>query len=138
VDNIGTWGHIPDGHLVQIGRNQHGFMFFPYQGGLGASNQLMYLYAEVAGQLKRIAVFDGFNESFPAYPGDNWWIGGHKSVYQFRPGPNPAYYDLYIDTTGACSGYEYHNATCGLRVFSFNGSEYVQSWALLTPTPPSP
>jgi hypothetical protein len=138
LDNIGTWGHVPDGYLVQIGPNRHGFMFFPYKGGLGSSDQLMYLYAEVAGRLKRIAVFDGFNESYPAYPGDNGWIGGHRSVYQFRPGQNPGYYDLYVDATGHCDGQGWPLVTCDLRVYTFNGSEYVQTSGPALPTSESP
>jgi hypothetical protein len=138
VDTIGSWGHTPDGQLVQIGPNQHGFLFFPGTGGQGYSDEMLNLYGEVNGRLKRILFFDGFNESYPDFPGDDWPILGHTSLYRFKPGQNPSYYDLYIDTTGHCDGQEWLRATCGLRVYTFNGSEYVQTSGPALPTPGSP
>lgn len=138
VDYIGSWGHALDGHLVQIGPNKYGFMFFPYTGGQRGTNVDLNLYAEVAGQIKPIAFFNGFLESYSGFPDQYWPPLGHESVYQFKPGKNPSYYDLYIDTTGACNGEAWLQATCGLRVYTFNGSEYVQTSGPALPTPQSP
>jgi hypothetical protein len=139
VDYIGSWGHAPDGRLAKIGPDKYGFLFFPANDQQGYFGTSLRLYAERAGQIKLIASFDGFYERYGEFPGQAWPPLGHESVYQFKPGQNTGYYDLYIDTTGACNGdAPFQQATCGFRVYTFNGSEYVQASGPALPTPPNP
>ncbi len=136
IDTIGSWGHAPDGELVQIGPAKHGFLFYSYLVGQGYVGATFNLYAPVNGKIKRILSMPGFNEHYPEL-GLDWLIWGHDSIYQFRPGKNSVYYDLQINTTGLCLGAAL-TSTCGDRSFTFNGSEYVQTSGPPLPTPPSP
>ena len=94
----------------------------------------MLIYADVDGQLKRIASVAGFSESVVNIVWD-WPAWGHESIYQFKPGKNPEYNDLYVYTMGDCGGLMFQLPTCGRRVYTFNGLEYVLVSEPATPTP---
>jgi hypothetical protein len=95
VDTIGSWGHAPDGQLIQIGPNKYGFLFFEYYGGQGYSANRMHVYTNIAGELKQVIAISEFDEVMP-YSWADWLTLGHQSIYRFVPGSNPAYYDLQV------------------------------------------
>jgi len=126
LDDIGGWGHAPDGKLVQISPNKHGFLFFNSFGGQGYSATSLNMYAEVNGDLKPIISIPNFYEVIPDL-GRSWLETGRESAYRFVPGNDATYYDLQVNTVGVgiddktreMVPISLHNE------YKFNGSEYV-------------
>ncbi len=126
LDVIGTWGHAPDGKLVQIGPHKHGFLFFDTFGGQGYFETWLKIYAEVNGVLKQVVSIPKFYEVIPDL-GRSWLETGQESVYQFVPGSNAEYYDLRVNTVGVgIDEKDREMIPISLQnEYMFNGSEYV-------------
>lgn len=117
---MGSFGHAPDGELLTIGPDKHGFLFIPQWAGQGSMVETAQLIGIVGAELKLIFVHEMRNHSEM----ENI-IWDYSSTMEFLPGRNPEYYDIRMTTQGAKPVKGTVTPFEEVEMFEFNGQEYV-------------
>jgi hypothetical protein len=119
---MGSFGHAPDGALIVIGPDKHAFLFEPQWAGQGSGITYADLLAPVNGSLVRI-----FYHELKQHSEVGGVVWDYSATMEFVPGPNPAYDDIRLTTTGSKpDGIETKIAPFEtVERFTFDGREYV-------------
>lgn len=117
---MGSFGHAPDGELLTIGPDKHGFLFIPQWAGQGSMVETAQLIGIVGVEFKLIFVHEMRNHSEM----ENI-VWDYSSTMEFLPGRNPEYYDIRMTTRGAKPLRGTVAPFEEVELFEFNGREYV-------------
>jgi hypothetical protein len=120
ITGMGSFGHAPDGELLAIGPDKHGFLFRPEWAGQGNVAQNAILIGIVDGLFRVL-----FSHEIRIHGEVEEDVWEYTAVMELIPGGNPAYYDIRMTTTGTNPMQGNVEPFGTVEIFTFNGREYV-------------